>query len=1112
MEDPHPQEQLDNISENRVSICFKLNPILELDVSECEILGELRGLLSEHPLVKLHPNYVFVCKGKRLKEFETLSAQIPERDVNVSISLELCEFNERTASEHILECCNLFLAPHKYLSESYMDFSVMMGRHDIIRDCIEQQDISKLSILADNYDKTDLSVLCKSRFNREEETSDGLFRKLAYSEYNPVQLGVGSLGDLFYLDFVDKHGKYSCITVNTRGIYRNESTATLFNDKPNTRAYLSLLELLCDLSSDFCAELKTWINVRENFQVYRLAQTDFYGDFADDWLKSPTAVSAKCHSLLNIRSRLSTQVHGRSTTMYRDWVEEFHNCRSLAASDTLQQVHKVKVLRKTHQDFTSAAEELAKAVVAQRLLPLNPNENRVESCYVYNNLFATYALDKVDWELPKSETAPTTYSAVNADVRNLNQIFEADLPQVNVINTAAVDYMGCRVIVQSVVQGILHFDQKTWNCYGSIDDGKTINFDAEFHSIMEKLSDYFYLSKNSKYADAEGREFQLHGSPEVKGIKAGDNRKYVMDLMRLSPRDANYADKSKHECCLLRPELIANYMFFSSFENSLQEPQKQEDVVTDVPEDEDKTPQKPEESKVVAKPTITLNPSLLTFIESINDNNSEELQELQKVSDFLVKQMIPTFINSLVSNAVSAPLDINGLTDSMHKLGINVRYIGKVHESLNKKMYPHLAKLVERFVVVRCLKKILRRVALQEDLQTFVECLVQYLNILLGNDLIRSMADEKIKTIGTKKNSDNKKKKKSKKRLVETKAEGEISANLRVSSVQLLTELREIAKQRYGYAEESLSDYNSISCIQTDSDKLALLREVCLCLGVVLRAKEYDFKPDERHAEYPLKSRDVLSFSAQFHIEGLKYNYKNAEQELSKKNFDRAQQLYRGCQQLILSAYGVLNSDFIYVTNKLATLSFLAQDIETAIKTQLFAVKVCEKVFGPSHPTTALNILELSNYLYEKKALTQAIALHSRALKIFDLAGSTLNPNSLLCLHELQLMTEEVRDYNSSCAVMQELLNRNATLFGDTDERLLFALSKLAHLRAELGDFKQASLLQARHIFILKQLLRGADETLNEKYREAFNKKLDESEKLKTYYVNKSKVISDGRK
>jgi len=1137
MDNTNIKEQAEHQAETKVSISFKLNLILELDITECEILGELRGLLSEHPLVKLHPNYIFVCKGKKLKEFEPLSSQISGEEASLSINLELADFNDRTANEHVLECCNLFLAPHKYLSENYMDFSIMMGKHDVVKDCIDQQDISRISEFVDSYDKIDLSVLSKHKFNNEDNGGEGFFKKLGYSEYNPVEPGVGSLGDLFYLDFVDKHGKYSCITVNSRGIFRNDSTVSNFSDKPNTRAYHSLLELLVEISGDLVNEFKTYINVKENFQLNKIVQTDFYGDFKGEWLKNPNTITHKCHSLLNLKARLSTQVHGKSTTMYRDWVEEFHNCRALPASDTLQQVHKIKVLRKTHQDFINASEELAKAVVVQKILPLNPNENKVESCFVYNNLFATYALDKVDWELPKSETAPTTYSAVNADVRNLNQIFEGDIKDVNVINTASIDYMGCRVIVQSVVQGILHFDQKTWNCYGSIDDGKTMNYDQEFHGIMEKLADYFYLSKDNKYVDGESKEVRLHGSPEVKGIKAGDNRKYVMDLMRLSPRDANYDDKIKHECCLLRPELIANYLFFANFEESVkqqknevaktqeqdehkegdnqtEEKVKEENKDNHVEPSTENNTEQPEQNQIEVKPSIAFNPSLLTQIESCNENSENEMQELKKISEFLVKQMIPTFINSLLNSTASVPLDIFALTESMHKLGINVRYIGKIYEELNKKAYPHLTKLIERFMIVRSLKKILRRMALDEDVQTFVECLVQCLNIILGNDLVRNMVDEKIKTIGVKRSSDGKKKKKNKKKMIDSKIGFEVSTNLRINSQELLDNLKTIAYNRYGCPKELLNSFNEINCILTDNDKLAFMREVCLSFGVVLRAKDYDFKPNERHPEYPIKPRDVLSFNpktkaAQFHIEGLKFNYKNAEHELAKKNLEKAQQLYKGCQQLILSAYGILNADFIYVTNKLATIAFLNQDIDTSIKTQLFAVKICEKVFGSSHPTTALNILELSNYLYEKRMLTQAISLHSRALKIFDIAGSTLNPNSLLCLHELQLMTEEIRDYNASCAIMQELLNRNSALFGDTDDRLLFTLGKLAQLKAELGDFKQASLLQARHIFILKQLIKNAQEPLNEKYKEAFMKKLDESEKLKTYYVNKSKVINE---
>ncbi len=180
---------------------------------------------------------------------------------------------------------------------------------------------------------------------------------------------------------------------------------------------------------------------------------------------------------------------------------------------------------------------MAKAVVTDSILPLNPSENKMENCYVFNNLFATYAIESSDWEFPKSEVSPSTFSTINNDLRNLKTLFELELEEVNAINTCTVEYLGKRVIIQTVIQGILHFDQKTWNCYGTIDDGKTMAWNNEFHEIMKKICDKFHITLDNVYKDEKDELWKFHGSPEVKGIKAGDGRKYIMDLMRLSPRD-----------------------------------------------------------------------------------------------------------------------------------------------------------------------------------------------------------------------------------------------------------------------------------------------------------------------------------------------------------------------------------------------------------------------------------------------------------------------------------------------------------------------------------------------------------------------------------------------
>ena len=1157
------QDQLQaqaQVTENKVSFFFNLNSIIELELMECELLGELRTLLSEHPLLKLHPNFVFKLQGKKLKEYVPLSEQIDSVESNLTINLALCGFNEKTAKEHVYEVSKLCIDPEKYLTETYSDFTIVLGRADFISQAITCQDIHQINTSVNEFNGTDLSTLQKCRFNPKKKNDERFFNNLSYSVFNPVDSSNSINGDLMYLDFVNLKGEYSCITVSSRGVYKNSSTRDEFNERQDSKSFYSLIELLSELSPEFDGDMNSLIRVKEGLSLNKLSFSNFSLNQTSEWLSNDKKNSLKLKSLLNLMNVLSNNKYGKNLVLYRDWIEEFHNCKLLPATQTLQQLHKLKILRKTHGDFVKASEKLAEAIVHNQLLPLNPNENRVESCYVYNNLFATYAKDRTDWELPKNETAPTTYSAVNIDIKNLNQIYENDLKDINVINTAAVDYMGRRVIVQSVIQGILHFDQKTWNCYGSIDDGKTMNFNEDFHVLMERLADYFHLTKDNKYKDEKSQEFTFHGSPEVKGIKAGDNRKYVMDLMRLSPRDLNYDDKKTNECCVLRPELISNYMFFYNFEENVkkqkaeqeklrqeqlkkqeeekkeievkedqpkveekkeEEIKEQEKKVEELKEEEKKVEEpKEEEKKTVNEPPKLprFNPSISTHIESVNANTEEEKANLKKISEFLTKNMIPTFINNLTTNSASIPLDSKDLADSLHKFGINIRYVGRIYSQLNNRNHTHYMKLIERFVIIRSLRKLLREVAIDESKQTYIECMVQYMNILLGNDLVRNMTDEKIDSLDNPKTSKKSKKNKKKRKFSSNdKEKPEISEYKRVNSAQLLKKINEIAEKRYSFPKNAFKTFESMMSLSHKTDKMAFLRDLCISLGVVIKHKNYEFEPNEKHLEYPIKARDVVNFkvktkSAQFKMEGLKYNYKNAETEFNNKNLDAAFSMYKACQQLILSAYGLLNADFIYVTNKLATIMVMKGEFDIGIKTQLFVIKICEKFYGIDNTNTALNILSLSNFLYEKKEVTKSVNLHAKALKIFDLIGSDLNPNSLLCLHELLLMTEESKNYVTSAVITQELLDRNSRLFGDTDERLLFILAKLASIKSELGDFKDASILQARHMFILKQLLKINEKSLNLKYKEMLTKKLEESEKLKTYYVQKSKNVDKKEK
>lgn len=51
----------------------------------------------------------------------------------------------------------------------------------------------------------------------------------------------------------------------------------------------------------------------------------------------------------------------------------------------------------------------------------------------------------------------------------------------------------------------------------------------------------------------------IAGSPEIKGVRGTDRRRYLLDLMRVHPRDSNYPEPHQHACCVVRPELFSSY-------------------------------------------------------------------------------------------------------------------------------------------------------------------------------------------------------------------------------------------------------------------------------------------------------------------------------------------------------------------------------------------------------------------------------------------------------------------------------------------------------------------------------------------------------------------------
>lgn len=1131
----------------RINFKFKSINLFELDVSDTEPVGELRSIISDHPFLKLHPNFKMIHSGVRVNEIQSIEKQMSISEPNMTFDLHLDFLTTQLAERQVHQCADFFMHPEYFLNEGFIDFNILLGKSDFLQNMINKQEMISVEVGLEDIIENNIQKLAKLTFLKSESQSSRFFNSLCYSRFNPASSWMVLQEDFFYLDLITKEGKYYCISANKKGFFTNDSTETNFNQKTNSPHYLSLIDLMMSISPGFKNDLDTIVRlddqeIHDNFmnspQIVK-APNDPKTSF------SPTqTITTWACSLIQLKETFSDFKNGTNVKVYRDWNEEFQSYRSLPVQDTMQQIQKTKILRKVFKDFSKSAQEISKAIVNNQFSPVNPTDKKAEECYVFNNFFITYAEDKLDWETPRSETTPSTYSNINSDLKNLQQIYCYDLPNVNVINTCAIDFLGLRLVIQTMITGILHFDQKTWNCYGSIDDGKTFNDNQEFAPIFDDLCKVFRLKTNNVFKDASGKQYTIHGSPEVKGIKAGDGRKYVMDLMKLSPRDLNFSRHKEDEGCLIRPELIRNYFFINNIEEiCMKNTQMATSLKNESERKGDEESQTPEDSKPeIPEPTTPtqvetkkskmeyLNPNIGSMIENEDDGlKSVETEQLKAISTFIIENAIPFFKSELASNPAAVPIDMESLIELLHKYGINARYLGRIWSSLDGPNEKFFKLLFERAIIVRSLRKYFRKHALNLSVNELLNVIVHFLNCILGDAEIRSYID--LKSGSTKTNGINSKsvnenaqnsnqklqKRKNKKKkntakvgvLTETTCE-----QLKMSSSEIFQEIMSIAKTRYGADFSKYTKFEDFLCFSIPKEKVSMLREVCRSMGIVLVARQYNFSMPQTGFEYPIRFKDILGVEPKikcpnFQIEGLKFSYKNIENEMNEKNFDGALTLLIGCQNLVINTYGIFNTDFIYVSTKMATLYFIKGQIDKAIRIQTLVAKVCERVYGIDHFHTGYAIIELSNYVYEGRKFDSTVVLHCLAILIFDLVGGSLNPSSSLCLQEIHLLYGQVKKPNLSSDAMEELLKRHEMIFGETDERLLFLLGKLASLKGDLGHFKEASILQARKSFILKKVLKHNINENNEYARKIIDEKITDSEFVKNVFVQKSKEIEN---
>ncbi|PQE16105.1 hypothetical protein CJF32_00005000 [Rutstroemia sp. NJR-2017a WRK4] len=261
----------------------------------------------------------------------------------------------------------------------------------------------------------------------------------------------------------------------------------------------------------------------------------------------------------------------------RDWNEEFQSTRELPKDTVQDRVFRERLTSKLFADYNEAAARGAILVARGEIAPLNPTEGKDAQIFVYNNVFFSFGADGVG-TFASEGGDEAARAAVGKDVMGVRMVNQLDIDGLFTPGTVVVDYLGKRIVGQSIVPGIFKQRDPGENQidYGAVDGKDVVASDEKFVPVFEKLSKALKVKKHAVW-DKDGKRHELEGSIETKGLLGTDGRKYVLDLYRVTPLDIAWMDECgtaidspeqsngasesayPHRMTVMRPELVESY-------------------------------------------------------------------------------------------------------------------------------------------------------------------------------------------------------------------------------------------------------------------------------------------------------------------------------------------------------------------------------------------------------------------------------------------------------------------------------------------------------------------------------------------------------------------------
>lgn len=1099
------------------SLYFHPNNLAQ--VSSQEQVQDVRQSIVELPGTFQYTSFHLEHNGTRINDFVELS-EVQDLKPDAEVVLVEDPYTEKEARMHLVRIRELIGAAgdrvdnlHGICAGLSLHDSVAAGEEltdDMGSSKEDSAEASKEHALV-GYEVAGAPNL-RTVLPRKQAPLPKTVKGISLSPWNPPPYHLRQKGHLLYLQVTTNEGEQYQITSHVSGFFVNKCSNSKFDPFPrappkNYSAH-SLLTLISLLSPSFESAFKALQEA--NHKKDLLTTFPFQNSIPHNpWLVPPPTSAVTAHQADITRPQENYLIAGidNSETL-RDWNEEFQTTRELPRDSVQDKVFRERLTSKLFADYNDAAARGAVLVARGEVAPLNPTEGRDAQIFVYNNIFFSFGADGVGTFASEGGDEAARV-AVGKDVMGVKAVNQLDIQGLFTPGTVVIDYLGKRVVGQSIVPGI--FKQREPGehqiDYGGVEGKDVVATHEGFIPVFEKLSKALRVKKHAVW-DKEGKKHELEGSVETKGLLGTDGRKYVLDLYRITPLDISWTEDAEkyepypHRMAVLRLELVESYWRHKMGQYVKEEVEKRRSAQKEIEEkatengdekaEENKsngeteevtkseTPKKESDQERVdiSNFRLALNPDVFSGQVPQTDEEKEEWardeKEVRDACQYLRTKVLPELVQDLYDGDVGFPMDGQSLSQLLHKRGINIRYLGMVAELAKEKgaKLQALVALLAQDMIARAFKHIANRYLRHLPAPFATSCVAHLLNCLLGTDVNskpRAELDESLRAIYP---------------------DGDFSFE-QVTPTSLRADIEKQVQIRFRFT----LDGEWTSSLR----HLQLLRDVSLRLGLQLGARDFAFDrsqiksqehspaangtraPEEgskkkkkkggeqaspRVAQSPAPvvtffPDDILNIVPV--VKDASPRSSLAEEALEAGRISLMQNQKELGQELILESlslheqiYGILHPEVAKLYHQLSMLYYQSDDKEAAVELARKAVIVTERTMGVDSADAILSYLNLSLFEHATGNTKVALVYIRHALELWKIIYGPSHPDSITTMNNAAVMLQHLKMYPDSRKWFEASLGVCEELFGRQSVNTATILFQLAQALALDQDSKAA--------------------------------------------------------